>query len=424
MPNFKTNALINCLIASGASKNKVQMNNNKLTEQEINIQSLLTEAFHKHGVECKEENNQIVFPQQFMTCRVHLFDKSSSASIVQMDVNFEFGLGKIITESTVGIGLTLDIAIEDAFQAFLKSSFHVILSAFFTHDYDNHVNLKEWFIGNKKYTAIISNVSVRGEAPDPLPVKWLDQLENLFQNQEYLPGTHWIKLYYAQSEREMISSEILLDNKVWTEVEKTVRNFDFPSARDFLAVRIFIILQDDTDVSQMAATMAWMSGEDEEDVLQELTKTGTSPLDAEKALIFIPLAFGRVFLKSIASSHFSDEAVITDETEKQTTINLNDEPIYVAAYQLAKYIMTEGLNNKEDFQTIVALSSEVNAYNNALMDGAKPEDMDGGHFGSPMIFLPHYQPAEKEKNKIINKPPQQQQAEKKKKPFWKFWSKE
>ena len=390
----------------------------------MQLNNFLAEAFRRHNIECDIEKDLIIFPHQYMTAWARIFNRSSSAItvIVQLDIHLEIGLGKTIIESCAGMGTDEDIAIKDAWKNFLTNSFHIMLSAFFSKEFDHQVNNQQWIIDGRVYDVSLSNVTTRGSHPDPLPLRWLEQLEETIKKQPLTEETHWIRLYYAQSESELISGEILLDNEVWTGIEKFIHTFDFPTYKDFFSMQVFMVLKNHFDISRIAAIMAWMVGEDDDAIEQHLVADGLSLSDAEKANTFIPLAFGRVFLKGISTAEFSDEAIVTDETEKETAIKLSDEPIYTSAYQLAEKIMKEGCVNQEHFQNLFIQSAEFNAYNNALKDGAKVEDMNNSRFGEPVIYMPHYQPAEKKEyttENIIT----EDAGKEKKKPSWKFWKK-
>lgn len=392
------------------------MDESAISEEESKLRILLADTFRNHGIECQGKDNILIFPDQRMAATVQLFDRTSgAAAIVQLDVALEIGLGKKIIESCAGFGTDIESATVEAWDGFLRNSFHVLLSAFFTRDYDDQINRYEWTVGGCDYEAVMSQISVRGRQPEKFPLKWLDQFEDMVKQESFSPGTHWIRLYYAQSGWEMVNCEILLDNADWTSKYSIIQSFEYPASENFFSVRIFLVLKDRFDVSRAASTIAWLNNEDDEVIDRELIKEGMTQAEAEaeKARVYIPLAFGRVFLKGLTTSKFSDEAVVVDELDHKTEINLNDEPIYTEAYKLGEQIMKNGCMNKEYFQLIFTQSSEFNAYNNALLEGAKPEDLDGGCFQPPVIFLSHYLSDVEDDSPEFKKP----------KKNWKFWKK-
>lgn len=352
---------------------------------------VLAEIFRKHNIECEIQGDSIIFEKQQITAATKVFDRTSSAAkVLQIDVKLNIGLGRSIVESCAGFGDDFESALANAWENFLRNSFHVLLGAFFSTEYDDQIHRYQWNINGNTYEVTMSNIGLRGKLPEKLETKWHDQLEEIIQSQKLTHETHWIRLYQAQAAGEVYSCEILLDNDVWTDVESTVQKFDFPQTEKFLSVRVFMVLKSNFDISRTAMIIAWMADAEYDDMQNRLIEQGLSTLDTEKAEVFIPLAFGRAFLKKNIKSTFSDTATIQNDDEKSFEINLNNEKFYTAAYKLAEDILENGCVNYDLFKTLVLQSSEVNAYNNALNEGAKPEDLDDASFGAPSIYLPSY----------------------------------
>jgi len=399
------------------------MDTKQLTQYTEYLTGLLAESFSEHGIRCYVSGDLVVFPMQRMTAYARLFDRSSSPSnlVLQLDITLEIGLGRKIIESLVGLGMDEENAIKDAWKNFINSSLHVFLSAFFTSAFDDQVSKEEWIIDGRKHEVVMSNVAVRGNAPVPVPLDWLTQFEDMIKSSELSAGTHWIRLYYSQSQREMMVTEILLDNDIWSSKEAIIRKFKYPTDNEFFSLRVFLILTSGNDVSRAASVLAWREENNKNSILDELMTGGMSHMEAEKAEILIPLAFGRVFLKGITTASFSDEAVVHNELNDEFVIHLNDEPVFTEAFTLAEKIMEEGCVDKQHFQNIIVQSSEFNAYNQALLDGSSPEDMNKSSFGSPIIYLPHYKYEDK-LQVVSTKTPVTDNAYKKKE-WWKFWKK-
>lgn len=388
----------------------------ELNEYEGQLNTFLKNIFQQHGVECEEESNILIFPKERMTAYAKIFDMSTlPTKLLQLDVILKIGIGKEIVESCIGIGMDTNAAIEDAWKNFLKNTFHVLLATFFIPEDEELVNRLEWVVNGRKYNVTMGQMTFRGNLPKTFSLKWYEEFESMIKEQDLSPGTHWIRLFYAQSVNEMLSCEILLDNNVWKSVESKVRAFNFPKNNDYLSIRIFMVMQDGLEISRAVAILASID-DGESDIIMELKKTGMSTIDAEKAQIFIPLAFGRVFLRSMTTASFSDEAIITNDNNEEINIALNDELIYTEAYKLAEEVMTNGQIDKNHLERILVQSSEFNAYNNALHEGRKPEDLNGSSFSSPRIYLPNYR-AE------IASDSEAESGEEVKKSPWRFWSK-
>ncbi|MFV0417571.1 MAG: DUF6348 family protein [Dysgonomonas sp.] len=389
----------------------------ELNEYEGQLNTFLKNIFQQHGVECKEESQVLLFPKERMIAYAKIFDMSTlPTKLLQLDVVLKIGPGKEIVESCVGIGMNINAAIEDAWKNFLKNTFHVLLATFFIPEDKELVNRLEWIVNGREYDVTMGQMAFRGNLPKSLSLKWYEEFESMIKEQELSVGTHWIRLFYAQSGNEMISCEILLDNNVWKSVENRVKTFNFPKSNDYLSLRIFMIMQDGLKISRIAGILAWMGNEESDVIIKELEKTGMSTIDAEKVQILMPLAFGRVFLRSMTTASFSDEAVITNDNNEEISIKLNNELIYTEAYKLAEEIMANGQIDKKHLETILLQSSEFNAYNNALHEGAEPEDLNKSSFSSPRIYLPSYVSGIITDNEIEN------EEEAKKSP-WRFWNK-
>lgn len=389
------------------------------------VASILAGAFFAHGIDCKPINDSLVFRKERLVISINIYDMSnSSTAILQLDISIQIGLGKKIIDSCLGLGKNNDNAIEDGCNKFISNTLPVLLVAFFDkncNEYD--VSCIEWETDGQKLSMIMSPITTRGNSPEPLLLNWLDKFQKMLKQQDYAVGIHWSRLFYAQSERELMTYEILLDNKTWKEIDEIVHYSAYPKAVDFYSMRIFTIIKRGIDVSRVATTMAWMIDQSYEEIEKQLIEDGLSIQETEKAMVFIPLAFGRVFLKNQDDVQFSNEAMVTNSAEQQTIINLLDEPVYTNAYALAEQIMAHGYSNKNDFEAVLAQSSEFNAYNHALLDKVEQGDMNADNFGMPFLFLPHFNPPDVIKTPELILPKEKEEIGEEKKPFWQFWKK-
>lgn len=391
----------------------------KQYEERLNI--FLADAFRKYGVECEIENNWLIFKDSHITAQAKAREMTgSSATILHLNVTMNIGLNNQIVESCVGVGLDVEGAIADGWRFFLNTTFHVFLREFFKIKSEKEVEIHKWHINNRQYEVLISPIDHRGQLPSPLPLEWYHQLEELVKEQPLTPGIHWVHLFYAQSAREIIACEIMFDNKIWTEVEADVRKFDFPRGNDFIALHVFILLEDSFDINRAAAIIGRVADRGSDGMIKQLTTDGMYPHNAEKATVFIPLAFGRVYLKKRIDIEFQNEVTILDESQNETTIDLNDDTIYSTAYNLAEEILDDSESvNQSYLDNIINLSSEVIAYKKAIDDGKKKEELTSDDFKLPAIYLPLYNKVEKTEQTEKN----QHEEVLTKKKSWKFWKK-
>lgn len=228
----------------GKKKDKEEQTLSEIETLENRSLDILVKTFRKHGIDCEMQDGIIIFEKQLMTACAKLFDRTTSdLKILQIDVKLDIGLGRSIVESCAGFGKDAEAAFADVWENFLRNSFHVLLGAFFSAEYDDQIHRDEWVIGGNHYDVTMSNVGIRGKMPENLTMKWHDQLEDMIKAKNLTEETHWIRLYYAQSGGEVYSREILLDNEIWKNAEPEVNQFEFPVTEGFLSVRVFMVLK-------------------------------------------------------------------------------------------------------------------------------------------------------------------------------------
>src|SRR5262249_8796109 len=137
-------------------------------------------------------------------------------------------------------------AVNDAFGNFAANSFHVLLAAFLKPT-DDQVSKEIWTIGGKQWQVTIGNVGVKGKPPVQRERMnaWFKPFEEKIKSKLFAPGTHWIRLYYAQMQNRVLACEVLLDNAQWGEMQKEMAAIDWPGGEDFYSVRVFLVMQND-----------------------------------------------------------------------------------------------------------------------------------------------------------------------------------
>jgi hypothetical protein len=341
----------------------------------------LLELFRAHGVEAKVQNEWIAFPGCAMkACAAVVQEMSQQACmIVGLDVRLEFAPGSIIVESFTGLGENREEAVANAFDNFATNSLHVFLAAFFRPD-DEQVTREEWAVGGQPSQAILGNIGGRGTPPveGKALAACYEHFTRKIQEATLTPGTHWIRLYYAQTERKTIVCEVFLDNLVWAEMQSEMAHIGWPAEEAFYSVRIFLILRvqnagpvtPESAVAQLAEIVAPRLEYSEGEVYAALADAGVPDTLAGRAYKFTQIAWGRTFLDGLGIT-FSTEYVCFNATgEVVESGRLADEPCFAAASLLAKrYAHTPG------FVRLAVMSEEVVAVNQALNAGSKPENL-------------------------------------------------
>jgi hypothetical protein len=121
-------------------------------------------------------------------------------------------------------------------------------------------------------------------------------------------------------------------------------------------------------------------GKDDEVIVQEMVRRG-EPLEvAERVVVFLPIAFGRVVISHMANVTFSEEFKVRETNQFGSLLN---EPIYVEALKLACESYHSGTIPREVFTAIATRSHEIDAVNKALNESV---DINGAKFSPVVIF--------------------------------------
>ena len=129
-------------------------------------------------------------------------------------------------------------------------------------------------------------------------------------------------------------------------------------------------------LNQAIATICQSPDWDETRIVRELVARGMPRSQAEKVTALVPLAFGRVLMKSLPI-RFPSEAIVHDpQTGTNALVRLDDEPLFAEARSAAEAAYSHGVMTRDQFAAVALRSPEVAAVNQALQAGARPEDLE------------------------------------------------
>ncbi len=345
------------------------------------VNTTLLELFQAHGIEAIAHDDWVGFSQRSSTVRAAIVRETehSFCLSIQLDVRLEIVPGLTLVESFSGLGKTREEAAADALKHFSANSFHVLLAAFFQCNTEQ-VTTEEWTLGGRPSLVTLGTVGIRGKPPvqGEALVRWFHEFAQRLQEKNLGPGTHWIRLYYAQMEGKALPCEVLLDNAVWEEMQSAMAGIDWPSGDDFYSVRIFLVIQDKRDptgqaesaVAQVASLLADNPDLSENDVFQALVDQGVSASLADRAYKFTQIAWGRRVLDGLGITFSPDYFCFDAEGKTVETGALAEDGCFAAATRLLPaYARTPA------FRRLALTSADVNAINQALHAGSKPEDL-------------------------------------------------
>ena len=345
------------------------------------VNASLLDLFRAHGVEAAPEGEWVAFrdPKMRVNASIVREMQQPAGTSVQLDVRFEIAPWHTVIESFVGLGETRDKAVADALHNFVANSFHVLLAAFLRPG-DDQVSQEEWAVGGRPCRVTIGNVGVRGKPPvqGEQLVGWFKRFEEKLREKHLPPGTHWVRLYYAQRRGQAVACEVLLDNEVWEEVRSEMAALDWPAGEEFYSVRTFLVIQvknggpvtPEDAVTRLAEIVAARQEFTEDEVYAALADAGVADAFADRAYKFTQTAWGRAFLAGLGVQFSPEYVCFNASGEVIESGRLADEPCFAAASRLAqRYAGTPG------FKRLALTSADADVINNALHEGSKPEDL-------------------------------------------------
>lgn len=331
----------------------------------------LTEFFAAHGFPAQPDGEwlQIEGRSARVQCLVHDLDGHHDRASTQLDIIFCPWPGTAICESFGGVGDTRDERIADALKAFAWNSFHVLLSAFLSAEDSDQVERQEFDNNGVRRRMVHGDVTCRGDSAIIAPTGWFDQFLRLLESNPIPPGTHWIRLYYGQQNREAMAIEVLLDNEPWDAVAEQARAIDWPKADDFFSLRVFMAVQGGLDLRRAVGVLVEAPDADDQELERLMTQAGLTVTEARRAIAVLPMAFSHEIFDTLMKL---PETCEVHSPSGRYTARIADIPGYSQARHLAKETKDQGLLSQEEHLSIVFRDALAVQANDMLNAGIKP----------------------------------------------------
>ena len=239
--------------------------------------------------------------------------------------------------------------------------------------------------------------------------------QQLLASQSLSEGTHWVRLFYSQHNRQPSELELLLDNDPWSDALAAAGSLSFPSGDGYFSLRMFMVIQGGLDIGRGIGIIAQHPEADDEHLEAYLLAAGISSLNARRIIVLAPIAFGR---KLLQRSGVEIPTVCTiDDGSSKVSVDVQTSPVYVEAARLAEEAYKSGTMAGGEFYNVAGRDACYKAFANALNAGSKPENLKfagatiSWYEKEPLCAKPEYIPV-----KV------QSQPSAARKPWWNFWS--
>lgn len=284
----------------------------------------------------------------------------------QADILFSPWPGTIIVESFGGFGETLEERVEHAVRGFAANTFHVLLAAFLGGDHGDQTDRERFTNAGIARVATHGNVACAGDPELATSTDWYAGFLELLAAHPISPGTHWIRLYYAQDGGKQLGIELLLDNERWSAAEPSLGGIDWPKGAGYFSMRMFMVVQGGADLGVAVGVMALHPRAEDDEIRHLLTRAGLTPVEARRASIIVPLAFGKELFEGIAGYPESCEV---RSGESRSTVTISGVPGFREAAAIARRARWDGSLTRGQYVSIAMRDALARAVNDALNAG-------------------------------------------------------
>lgn len=206
------------------------------------------QAFVGHGIDARVDSATVIVGDRLLVQAESIVRSESDRGVMtQLTVVAEsvvLGRSGPLIDRFAGIGPTLAAAEANAFEKFIRASFHVIAEALSAHQCDSdQVEWEEW-TGLGKSWRVCSGplfaIGSNGCLTTSQYASVLDCLRGIFER-EAEPGPHWISVFVGFNEGKMTTAEAILDGDRWESAETMLCDFAWKPSAHYETLRHLIV---------------------------------------------------------------------------------------------------------------------------------------------------------------------------------------
>jgi len=219
----------------------------KLLEIDVNKQLLEILGRFEMQLEKVEDYYFVdgVFPG--IVAQAFEMERFENSVVVQLDIHVLLP-NQTIVESFVSHASSLEEAIDEAFEQFEVNIMHTLIMAFWdsAKKVENGIGTNQWEINGHQWQAVISNYGYRGDEPLDDIIDDSDdmfiEVEKAIKNLPLDKDIYAIRSVYTNVGDGQKITEVLINNEVFPELEKSISELNWKQTESYYSVRNFVIL--------------------------------------------------------------------------------------------------------------------------------------------------------------------------------------
>jgi hypothetical protein len=339
------------------------------------LRAALSALLEGHGINTGSDGDWLTFPGRQGKIQGLIFDLKNVHPFVstQVDCRFSPWPGCLICESFAGMGETREARIQNALEAFVSNSLHVLLKVFLGADCHERTNPYTITNHGVRFTVTDGHALLRANAAASPGTDWFKGFQELLETRPLPEGTHWIRIYYAQLDGKPSALELLLDGRTWADAMPAARGLAWPRLDGFLSLRLFLVLQGGVDVGQVIGLIAGNAHADDKRLEEIVVAAGLTTLDAKRLNVLIPIAFGGRLLENLGIN--PSTVCQIDDGRTRTTVDLASSHLFQQARTIAATALADGSLSRDEFLALAGRDASLQAVNSALLAGSQPSDL-------------------------------------------------
>lgn len=212
------------------------------------LTSAIDDAFRAHGIQSALAGSWVnVGDSLRIRASTQVRTTAPDSVTIQLDVITEsptLGSAGPIVDSFAGLGATQLDAERNAFEKFLRGSFHVVAESLTAHKCDSEQVEWEQWKGHSGAWKVCSGPLLTQATVECKTQSQYGEVLHKIQD-EFLhnakPGPHWLSVFVGFLKGEIIGSEVLLDGKTWNTGISILRQAAWMPSEDYESIRHLLV---------------------------------------------------------------------------------------------------------------------------------------------------------------------------------------